>query len=33
VYVEKAGVQECTAIVMFSVEVQGAGELGACPLN
>jgi len=30
VYVERAGVQECAAVVMFSVEVWGAGELGAC---
>jgi len=33
VYIERAGVQECMAVVMFSVEVQGAGELGACPLH
>jgi len=31
VYVEGAGVQECAAVVTFFVEVQGAGELGACP--
>ena len=30
-YVEGAGVQECAAVVTFSVEVRGAGELGACP--
>jgi len=33
VYIERAGVQECMAVVMFSIEVQGAGELGACPLH
>jgi len=33
VYVEKAGVQECTAVVTFSVEVWEVGELGACLLD
>jgi len=28
--VEKAEVQKCTAIVMFSAEVQRTGELGTC---
>jgi len=29
-YIERAGVQEYTTVVMFSVEVRRAGELGAC---
>jgi len=32
VYIERAGVQECMAVVTFSIEVQRAGELGACLL-
>jgi len=28
--VEGAGVQKCAAIVMFSTEVRGTGELGMC---
>jgi len=28
-YIERAGVQESTAVVTFSIEVQRAGELGA----
>jgi len=30
VYVERARVQECATVVTFSIEVRGAGELGAC---
>ena len=28
-YVERAGVQECTAVMTFSIEVRETGELGA----
>jgi len=30
VYIERARVEECVTVVTFSIEVQRAGELGAC---
>jgi len=33
VYVERAGVQECAAVMTFSIEVRETGELGACLLD